>query len=188
MSGQTLKGGPELLAFLGAFPQNLQKNAVRAGLTAAARPIRDQARANVRRKSGATARAIKTSSPRANQDGTITVKVQLKGKNAFIGHFLEWGVSPHLITAGDSKLSVKTLNRSVRKLGSSVDEATGVLKIGQNLVSGAVMHPGHAPMPFMRPALDTRANDAVNEFGKRIRTYLSDKRGFTAPLLETADE
>lgn len=187
MTTQALKGGPELLAFLGAFPAKLQKGAVRAGVTAAAKPIRDKARANVRRRSGKTAKAIKTSSSRVNQDGTISVKIQLKGEHSFIGLFLEYGVAPHLITPGDSKLSAKTLNRSAKKLGSSVDPKTGALRIGDNFIRGAVLHPGFAPLPFLRPALDTEADEAINEFGKRIRTYLSAKSGFTAPLIETAD-
>lgn len=188
MTSQTLKGGPELLAFLDAFPAKLQKGAVRAGLTAAAKPIRDQARANIRKKSGATAKSIKTSSSRVNQDGTVSVKVQLKGRNSFVGLFLEYGVAAHLITAGDSKTSAKVANKSAKQLGSTFDEATGALKIGENLIRGAVMHPGFAPMPFLRPALDTKASEAVNEFGKRVRTYLSSKANFTAPLVETAGE
>ena len=65
MTSQTLKGGPELLQFIEAFPAKLQKGAVRAGLTAAAKPIRDQARANIRKKSGATAKASKSARLRA---------------------------------------------------------------------------------------------------------------------------
>lgn len=188
MTSQTLKGGPELLQFIEAFPAKLQKGAVRAGLTAAAKPIRDQARANIRKKSGATAKAIKTSSSRVNQDGTVSVKVQLKGRNSFIGLFLEYGVSPHLITPGDSNKSAKVLNKSAKTLGSSFDAETGALKIGDNFIRGAIMHPGFAPKPFLRPALDTKASEAVNEFGKRVQSYLSAKSGFTTPLVETADE
>lgn len=208
MTTQALKGGPELLAFLGAFPAKLQKGAVRAGVTAAAKPIRDKARANVRKRSGKTAKAIKTSSSRVNQDGTISVKIQLKGEHSFIGLFLEYGVAPHLITPGDSDLTVKALNKRAKKGGirkrdnglvevggytartytNKAGEETGAMVIDRKFIRGAVLHPGFTPKPFLRPALDTEADEAINEFGKRIRSYLSAKSGFTAPLIETADE
>jgi len=38
----------------------------------------------------------------------------------------------------------------------------------------------------MRPALDTKADDAVKAFADRIRSYLEGKTGFAAPLDEAA--
>lgn len=181
-----MKGGKELDAFLQAFPARIQKGAVRSALTAAAKPVRDQARINAPRKSGKMARAIKTSSPKVEQDGRVTIKVQLKGQHSYLGRFIEYGVRPHFISAGDSDLSARKLTQKTRREGSAT--AGGVLKIGDSIVSGAVLHPGLAAKPFLRPALDTMADAATQAFADRLRSYLKDKSGLTAPPVLTEVE
>lgn len=206
MSGD-LKGLRETFAFLDAFPAKIQKGAIRAGLTAAAKPVRDQARQNIESKSGTTARAVRTGSPRINQDGTVSIRIRMAGKNSFIGRLLEYGVRPHLITAGDSKYDVRTLNKRAGRGGGLEQRDNGLIKVSgyeyekvvhtrdgvehrtlvidKHFVGGAILHPGFAPKPFLRPALDTRAGDAVNAMGERMRRYLKDKTGFTAPVTLT---
>lgn len=184
-----LKGGKELSDFLGAFPTRLQKGAVRAGLTAAARPIRDQARANAPRESGKLARAIRTGSPKVQPDGTVTIKVRMKGAHAYIGLFMEYGVAPHFITAGDSQLSARKLTNKLKAQENHGLSSDGqVMKIGGGFVSGAVLHPGFAAKPFLRPALDAKADEAIKAFGDRITSYLKSKTGFTAPAVLEVDE
>lgn len=179
-------GLKQIDAYLSHLPRNLQTGAYRAGLTAAARVIRDEARVRAPKKTGRMAKAIRSGSPRKNQDGSFSVQVRLTGNNhAFLGLFHEYGVQPHYITAGDSDLSARKLTQAVRREGSS-DVATGALKIGGNYVSGAVLHPGFAPRPFMRPALDVKAQEAVLAFAERIRGYIEGKTGFTAPMAEAA--
>jgi len=179
-----LKGGRELSEFLRAFPERLQKNAVRSGLRAGAKPIRDQARQNAPKKSGRMAKSIKTGSPRVDRDGVARITIRLRGDNAFIGLFIEYGVAAHVIKAGDSNRSRRLLDRQFQAEGASSDLATGKLKIGNNLISGAVLHPGIQAKPFMRPAFEARAQDAINAFGSRIQEFLSSRTGFTSPLLE----
>lgn len=187
----SMKGGKELAAFLQAFPERIQKGAVRASLTAAAKPIRDQARALAPRKSGVLAKSIKTGSPRANEDGTVTISVRTDPKSnnhAFLGLFFEYGTAPHLISPGDSGKSTRLLARQMNRDGASSDVGTGKMRVGNNWITGAVMHPGIAAKPFMRPALDMKATEAINAFGARMREYLKDKTGFTAPVTLEADE
>jgi HK97 gp10 family phage protein len=187
-----LKGGSELSAFLLAFPSRLQKNALRAGARAAAKPIRDEARLRAAKRSGKMAKAIKTGSPRINQDGSVSVRIRLQGEHAFLGVFIEYGVAPHLISAQEQEMpfrvkrdgrreaySMKLVNRMVKE---------GSLVIGEKFVGPTVMHPGHAAQPFMRPALDLKQKEAVNAFGLKIREFMKSKTGFTAPLLETDDD
>ncbi|CAD7335312.1 HK97 gp10 family phage protein [Sphingomonadales bacterium 56] len=181
-----MKGGQELSAFLQALPERLQKGAVRSALTAAAKPIRDQARANAPRESGKLAKAIKTGSPKVEPDGTVRIKVRLSGEHSFLGIFHEYGVRPHFIAAGDSDLSPRKLTQKARREGSS--ESGGVLKVGDAFVSGGVMHPGIPARPFMRPALDTAADEATQAFADRLRSYLKSKTGFTAPAVLTEVE
>lgn len=176
-----LKGGKEMLAFLEAFPARLQKGAVRSALTAAAKPVRDQARANAPRKSGKMAKAIKTSRPRVEQDGTVTVKVRMRGEHSFLGTFHEYGVAPHFISAGDAGMSARLLTKKGRREGMASEG--GAMKIGDKYVTGAVLHPGFAPRPFLRPALDTKAQEAVRAFSDQLGKYLKDRTGFTAPAV-----
>jgi len=175
-----VKGLKETMAFLEAFPERIKKGAVRSALTAAAKPVRDQARTNAPRDTGKMAKAIKTGGPRVNKDGTVSIRVRLAGEHSYLGWFHEYGVAPHFIAAGNSGKSPRLLTRAARK-GATSDVATGTLKIGDNYVTGAVLHPGFPARPFLRPALDARATQAVQAFGDRLRSYLKDKTGFTAP-------
>lgn len=188
MSGRNIaiKGGPELMAFLDAFPLKLQKGALRAAMTAGAKPVRDRARALAPRKTGQMAKAIKTGSPRIDPDGTVRIKVRLAGKHSFLGTFIEYGVRPHVIQAR-SDLKPRAINKRMNAEGFT-NMGGGVLKIGDNFVSGAVLHPGFPARPFMRPALDLAAGEALNAMGDRLRSYLQSKASFTAPVTLEVDE
>lgn len=180
MKTAPIKGLKETMAFLDAFPDRIRKGAVRSALTAAAKPVRDQARMNAPKESGQMAKSIKTGSPRVEQDGTVSIKVRLAGKHSYLGQFIEYGVAPHFISAGDSGLSARKLTQKMGREGSTSED--GALKIGDTFVSGAVLHPGFAAKPFLRPALETRMDDAIQAFGERLRSYLKDKTGFSAPV------
>jgi HK97 gp10 family phage protein len=188
-----VKGLAELDRFLTALPGNLQKQAIRRGLTAAARPIRDEARLRVPKKSGKLARAIRTGSPRQNPDGTFSITVSVTGNDhAFLGYFFEYGVKAHFIRAGDSGYSARILTRR-GKSGVDVAARRGkkkgqnqVLAIYGQLVSGAILHPGIRAQPFLVPALDVRAEDAVAAFAGTIRAFIEGKTGFAAPMDEAA--
>lgn len=174
-----VKGLKETMEFLENFPKRIQTGAVRSALTAAAKPVRDQARTNAPRETGKLAKAIKTGSPKVNQDGTVSINVRLRGEHSYLGIFHEYGVSPHFISAGNSGKSPRLLTRAANRDG--MEKAGSALKIGNNYVTGAVLHPGFAPRPFMRPALDMKAQEAIDAFGARLASYLKDKTGFSAP-------
>lgn len=176
-------GLKDIDTFLSVLPKNMQKAAYRSALTAAAKPIRDEARQLAEKSSGKMARAIRTGSPRQNQDGTFSVQVRLdpKSPHAFVGVLQEYGVAAHLIArtgAGEGRVSV-------RKAASGKGKVAGkAMKIGDDFRSGIIHHPGHAAHPFMRPALDTQADNAIKAFAGRIREYIEGKTGFAAPVAE----
>ncbi|ABD25101.1 Phage protein, HK97, gp10 [Novosphingobium aromaticivorans DSM 12444] len=197
------------MAFLEAFPARLQKNALKSAMIAGARVVRDEARANVPVKSGKLRKAIKTSSPRAFKGGAASVKVKVLGEHSFIGHFIEYGVRPHLITAGDSKLTVRTLNKRASRGEGIRETETGLIRVGgyegtrttqtsdgpredtfkinAAFIRGAIVHPGFPAHPFLRPALDRTASQVVDAIGSRLREYLKDRTSFTAPITIEAD-
>lgn len=175
-----MKGLKELDRYLSALPMQMQKAAIRQALTAAAKPVRDEARRQAPKGSGKMARAIKTGSPRQNQDGSFSVSVRLDPKgndHAYLGLFFEYGVKPHLIARKAAKRGPAGLKAAVSK-GEKVG---GAMKIGDRFVSGVITHPGFGAKPFMRPALDFMADEAVKAFAAKIREFIEGKTGFVAP-------
>lgn len=172
-----VSGTKQLDDYLSALPKNMQKGAYRAGLTAAAAVVRDEARIRAPKKTGAMAKSIKTGSARQNPDGTFSVSISLKGKDSYLGLFHEYGVAPHNIAStgkGEGRVAVR------KAAEGSGTVQNGVMKIGDRFVSGIISHPGHAAQPFMRPALDAVADQAVAAFAEKIRAYIEGKTGFDA--------
>ena len=169
-----LKGGPQLLALLDQLPEKIGKNAVRAGARAAAVVLRDEARNNVRRRSGALAKALKVSS-RINGE-IVSAKVTTKGHHAFLAPFIEYGVRPHLITVAEEDRPTRMTRRGPAK--ASTKFINGMVRNGSLVINGKfvgpyVQHPGHSAFPFMRPALDTKAAEALTAMGQHIQSRLS---------------
>lgn len=176
-------GLKELDAYLSALPKNMQTGAYRAGLTAAAAVIRDEARMRAPKRTGAFSKSIRSGSARKNADGTFSITVGPRGKRGFLGVFHEYGVRPHYIARtgkGEGRVAIRNA-----KDGKGTIKG-GAMKIGDEFVSGIILHPGFAPQPFLRPALDIKADEAVQAFAARIREYIEGKTGFSAPFDEAA--
>lgn len=177
-----VKGLADLDRYLSALPKNMQRNAYSAGLRAAAAVIRDEAKLRAPKGSGKLARSIKSSSVHLNAGGRMSIRVGPRGKkkadNAYLGYFHEYGVAPHLIARHVAKRGRAGLKAAVAEKGSNIG---GVLKIGERYVSGAITHPGFAAQPFLRPALDIKADEAMKAMAASIRAYLEGKTGFAAP-------
>jgi HK97 gp10 family phage protein len=186
---KTLKGGPELLQVLGQFPENIERNVLRGGLRAGAKPIQQRAKALVRRKSGKVAKSIVVGS--RVEEGQPRGYVKLKGPHSFVGVFLEWGVRAHLIKVSDedrAKLG-KMTRRGFRRFGMRMINKMarlGSLVIGRDFVGPVVDHPGHAPMPFMRPAMDQGATEAIQAMGGYI-AHRVDIGDIKAPRLDVEE-
>lgn len=168
-------GGKEIAATLTALGKRIESQAIRQGLTAGAAVVRDEARVRAPKESGLMARGIKTGSPRKNQDGSYSVSVRLTGKHAFLGFFHEYGVAAHLIArtgAGEGRVAV-------RKAAEGTGTVTArAMRLGDRYVSGIIRHPGHAAHPFMRPALDAKAQEAIAAFRNRVISVVEGKTGY----------
>ncbi|MBO9724314.1 MAG: HK97 gp10 family phage protein [Novosphingobium sp.] len=177
-------GLADVNAFLSAFPKNVQKNAVRSALRQAAVQI---AREAEQRAPGRIANSIKVGSAKANEDGTVSIRIYVderKGSIGFVGYFMEYGVAPHLIARtgkGEGRVAVRRAKEGKGKVKN------GVMKIGDRYVSGTIHHPGHAAHPFMRPALDAKATQAIQAFADTIQSYLYDKSGLLAPYVDVGE-
>lgn len=171
MSSNSLPGTEATIRALENLPAKMQDGAIRAGLTAAAKVIRTEARLRAPRKTGQLAKAIVSGSSRKNQDNTFSIRVYVDERkpHGFLGYFYEYGVRPHLIAStgrGEGRVAVRKA-----KSGTGTIKK-GVMKIGDGFVSGIISHPGHGAHPFMRPALDTKADEAIEAFTVRIREYI----------------
>lgn len=190
MTDRYVTGGPELVQFLNAFPVRLRDGALKAGMVAGAAPVRDQARSLAPKKTGKMARAIRTGKPRVNQDGTVTVRIRLRKESsgqayndhAWLGVIWERG------SRGYSGAVIRRAGRTrTRSKKLHAIKGGGQIQMGLNAFGRFPDIAPHAANPFMAPALDMRATDAVNAVGARIRAYLANKTSFTAPVTIQAD-
>lgn len=141
MNEYNIEGLAELQAALQAFPVKIEKNILRGALRAGAQKIREEAQRLVPVKSGALKRSIRVST---NAQGAVAKSTLRAGDaKAFYAHMVEFGTAPHKITARKAK----------------------VLAIGV----ASVNHPGSKPKPFMRPAMDSRAQAAAEAAGDYLR-------------------
>ena len=181
----TLKGGPELMKFLSDLPPKLAKNVMRGALRAGARVVANEAKLRIHPITGLTARSIGVST--GGRNGTITAKVRAKGPGAYRAPWLEYGTAPHWIAArgaqipvsGGKTVSVATLNRAAKATAGGDAERHALLINGQ-FVGQLIAHPGAGKHPFMRPALDAKADEAIDAIGAYVRTRLN-KQGLNAP-------
>lgn len=156
-----VKGLSDLGKALGTLPLKIEKNVMRGALRAGAAPIRDEARKNAAKASGAMAKGLKVSTN--VQRGTVYAKLRTSGKHGYIAHFIEFGTSRHTIRGRNGKMLSIPLEGGGRILVSSVD------------------HPGSRAIPFMRPAIDTQADAAVLTVANYMRNRLSAQYGIDVP-------
>lgn len=153
------------MALLAQMPVEVETKIMRNAVAAGAREIRDEARILAPKRTGAMAGAIRVTRNTSLSAGQVIAKVRLKGPHAFLGYFHEYSVLPHLIwTRGKGSLVIN-----------------GV-PIGKQ-----VWHPGHASKPFMRPALDNKADDVVKIVDGYLRSYLQ-WGSITVPPVAVDDE
>lgn len=172
-------GLAETLRALDLLPDRLRTNGVRQMLSAMADPIIEEARLRVPRKSGKLAKAIRKGSPRKDEDGTFRIRIYVdeRRENGFLGYFLENGVRPHWIKVPDAELAQvpqgrRRQSRATKMKNLNTGIRAGSLVINGNFVGPYVFHPGIARHPFLVPALDVRADDAIAAGGVKLKAFL----------------
>jgi len=175
MNNLNIKGGQELDKLLQTLPAKLERNILRSALAAGARVIAKEAKANapVGRPSnvaaseyggypGALRDSVRVTTGRTKTGGVYaSVKAggkTKKGADVFYAHIVEYGARRHVIKPRAKK----------------------ALTIGGRFVGGEVDHPGVAPRPFMRPAVDARLPQALLAVTAQIRKRLA-KEGIDVP-------
>lgn len=181
MTNTYIEGGKELDKMLQTLPLKLEKNIMRSALAAGARQIAKEAKAlaPVGRPSNVSAEqyggypgALRDSvrvTTRFDKTGAATASIKAggrtkKGADVFYAHIVEFGARRHIIRP-----------------------RAGRLQIGGQFVAGAVEHPGVQPRPFMRPAVDSKYNAAIDAVTAQVRKRLQ-KEGVDVPAPIPAEE
>jgi len=169
MSEQHVKGLRELQSFLDKLPAKLEANVMRGALRAGAmKELLPEAQANLMQhgavKSGGLIAGLKVGT--RSRGGKVTSYVKAGGPHGYLARWIEYGVRAHNIAAKKS----------------------GWLSF-MNVFAKEVAHPGIAPRPFLRPALDRSGTAAVNEAARYMRERLATKNGLdTSGVILDGDE
>ena len=158
MAEANVKGLAELQAFLDQLPAKMEANIMRGALRQGANVVKAEAQANVPVKTGTLKAGLKVST--RNRRGVVTAKVKATGKHAFLARWIEFGTAAHFIKPKTAK--------SLFFAG---------------LFSNGIQHPGSAPKPFLRPALDSQAQPALEAVGQYVKKRLT-KEGLNASGVE----
>jgi len=170
-----VKGLKELNRFLQQLPEKVEKNIMRGAMRAAAKPVMAEAKANAptgepsdtakrryRVYNGALRDSIRISSRLDRRNKQVKARIIVGGKSKKTGADVFY---PHIIEHGSAP-------HSVRKGGK-----------------GPVTHPGMRPKPFMRPALDSQAGEAIKAAGEYVKKRLRTKHGInTADIIIEVEE
>jgi len=161
---KNIKGGAELQAFLDQLPAKMEANIMRSAMRQGANVIRDEIKQNVPVSSGDLRDSIKVSS--GSRNGVVKATVRVGNRKAWYAHLIEYtGAAAHTISA----------------------KGKGMLSFG-GFFGKSVQHPGMKAKPFIRPALDSRANDAIAAVGDQVRKRLTKEGLNNAPAIEVDDQ
>jgi HK97 gp10 family phage protein len=142
-------GLKELDDALKNLPEYLQKRAMKEAFIAGGQIIQQTAVALAPRRRGNLAAAIELKFIPDMGNGQGGVAIYVNKKKAWYGRLEEFGTAPHVIRVRRGK----------------------ALKIGSTYVK-EVQHPGAAAKPFMRPAFDTKKQEAVNVIALTLRKFI----------------
>jgi len=172
------KGGRELQAFLNTLPAKVEKNIMRSALRQGANVIKDEAKAQVPVDQGDLEKSIRVSTRSRRGEVKAIVKT-----DDYKAKWVEFGTAPHFISVKESAKPTRKTRRGARTVSvGTVNKMVknGSLVIGGDFVGESVAHPGARPNPFMRPAIDSKTNEAIVAVGSQIRKRLT-KEGLNVP-------
>ena len=149
MTDTHIKGGIELQRFLDQLAPKIEKNIMRGAMRQGANVSKKEAQVQLEASgsvvTGLLKKGLKVSTN--SKSGKVTAFVKARGKHSYIAHWIEYGVAAHGIKKG--------ARRSTGK--------------GQ----GGKLHPGFAPRPFMRPALDNKVPEIVAAVTNYVKNRLT---------------
>jgi len=183
-----IKGLAELGKFMQELPQKIERNVLRAALSAGAQVVKEAAKANCpvgetssKNKriyggyAGALKKSIRVGSKINLRKGQVVAYVRAGGKSrkstadTYYAHIIEYGAVGHRI--GSKKYNNRLY---IEKYG--------------RWVQGPVNHPGMKGKPYMRPALDAESERAILVIANFIRNRLEQKHGLDTKSIAIGEE
>lgn len=152
-----VKGLAELGKALATLTPRIERNVLRGALRAGMKPMRDHARNNAAKATGKLARGLRVSTD--GRRGRVYARLKTSGEHDYIARFVEFGTAMHRISGRNG----------------------GMLRIAGRAIVPYVDHPGSRAVPFMRPALDTQSQAALQAVANYIRNRLATKHGIDIP-------
>jgi len=149
MTDIQITGLSDLMKTLDELPAKLEANIVRGGLRAGCKVIADEAKALAPVHTGELRSSVRVSARIKAAQGLVTASVVVGSKKAWYAHLVEFGTAAHLIRGNFKK-----------------DLSFG------GVVRGAVEHPGAKPNPFVRVAMDSKQEQAVQAMADYISARL----------------
>lgn len=158
-------GGKELDAALKQFPMKVQKNILRGAIRAGSRTIVKKAKQLAPRDDGKLRKSIRAKSPKL-KGKLITGGLSAGNKDAYYAEWVEFGTKKYTI----KNYFPKRLARSLKRKGVTITQKDykRALTIDGGLFHKAD-HPGITPQPFMRTAMDSSHQEALNAFADYMR-------------------
>lgn len=179
----SIKGRSEVSRYLlQRVPAALEKKLLRGAAKAAGEVLANEAKARVASQVVREAIVVRS----RHKDGVVRVEVTVTRRwPRSLAYWLEYGTSRHFISVDDGQRR----GRGTRRLNQQLREAKGdaSLVIGGKFVGATVLHPGARPHPFLRPALDTKASEAVTAAQNYITVRLA-REGLGGPDLPENDD
>lgn len=177
-----VKGLSQLNQFLQQLPAKIEANVLAGALRAGAKVIHAEAVRLAPVDDGDLRASIRVRVRR--HKGTVVARVVA---NAFNARWVEYGTAKHWIKVREDARPVRNTRRgqravSIRTLNRMA--ARGSLQIGGNFIGASVVHPGARKKPFLRPALDTKAREAVVAAANYIKRRLHTKHGLDTSTVE----
>jgi HK97 gp10 family phage protein len=149
MADVEIKGLAELHKLLQELPAKVEANVMRGGLRAAGKVIEEEAKRLAPVDRGDLRDSIRASVRIQRRKGLVEGTVKAGGKKAWYARLVEFGTAAHLIRPKNRKsLFFAALARE------------------------EVSHPGAQKKPFMRPAFDSKAREAIKAMADYIRVRL----------------
>lgn len=142
---------------LQSLEKSLQADIIRKDVRKGAKVIADQVKQNAlgADPSGELSAAVAILNNPDDRTGVyVTTRRSKRHQKGYIAHIVEYGAAPHLIRAKKGKkLAFKRGDKSV-----VVDE---------------VSHPGVKAHPFLRPAWETKKDEALERIGQALKKTIS---------------
>lgn len=152
MSMRNVKGLSDIQKVLDQLPAQVEQKVMRGAMRQGANVLRDGARVelagNASEISGELSRGLKVTV--SARRGQVKARVRATGKHAHVANWVEHGTAAHQIAPRNGK----------------------VLMFNGRFAE-VINHPGARPKPFMRTALEKRADAAVVAVGNEAKRRLT---------------